>query len=115
MSSDIHLPREAVITERIQDSEDTFTMRLSIPGEERFSFLPGQFNMLYLYGVGEVPISIVPDSGNSGTVKPQPSYQNASGQYCREYQQTITVDGKTETAYGTACRQPDGSWKIVNG
>jgi surface antigen len=56
-----------------------------------------------------------PDSGNYGTVRPQPSYQNASGQYCREYAQTITVDGKTETAHGTACRQPDGSWKIVNG
>jgi|TARA_B100001971_G_scaffold202347_1_gene216021 surface antigen len=56
-----------------------------------------------------------PDSGHSGTVTPQPSYQNASGNYCREYQQTITVGGRTETAYGTACRQPDGSWKIVNG
>ena len=56
-----------------------------------------------------------PDSGNSGTVTPQPSYQNAAGQYCREYEQTITVDGRTETAYGTACRQADGSWKIVNG
>ncbi|NQV59210.1 MAG: glycine zipper 2TM domain-containing protein [Alphaproteobacteria bacterium] len=56
-----------------------------------------------------------PDSGNSGTVKPQPSYKNASGDFCREYEQTITVGGKTETAYGTACRQPDGSWKIVNG
>ncbi|MBT3534522.1 MAG: glycine zipper 2TM domain-containing protein [Rhodospirillaceae bacterium] len=56
-----------------------------------------------------------PDNGHSGTVTPQPSYQNASGQYCREYEQSISVDGKTETAYGTACRQPDGSWKIVNG
>ena len=65
MSADIHLPREAVITERIQDSHDTFTMRLSVTGLDRFSFQPGQFNMLYLYGVGEVPISIVPDSDNS--------------------------------------------------
>lgn len=56
-----------------------------------------------------------PDSGHSGTVTPQPSYQNASGKYCREYEQTITVGGNTEKAYGTACRQPDGSWKIVNG
>ncbi len=56
-----------------------------------------------------------PDSGHSGTVVPRPSYQNASGEYCREYEQTVTVGGKTETAYGTACRQPDGSWKIVNG
>lgn len=31
----------------------------------------------------------------------------------REFTQQITVNGKTEDAYGTACRQPDGSWKIV--
>jgi surface antigen len=24
------------------------------------------------------------------------------------------IDGKTSSAYGTACRQADGSWKIVN-
>lgn len=56
-----------------------------------------------------------PDSGNSGTITPQPAYQDSSGQYCREFQQTITVGGQSEEAYGTACRQPDGSWKIVSG
>ena len=48
-----------------------------------------------------------PDSGNTGTVTPTRTYEEA-GQYCREYQQTVTVGGKTESAYGTACRQPDG-------
>lgn len=55
-----------------------------------------------------------PDSGNSGTVTPTKTYQTTSGQHCREYTQTIQVGGKTEEAYGTACRQPDGSWKIQN-
>lgn len=54
-----------------------------------------------------------PNSGNSGTVTPVSTYQNSSGQYCREYNQTVTVGGKTENAYGRACRQADGSWKIV--
>ena len=53
-----------------------------------------------------------PDSGNSGTFTPQAAFQDSSGQYCREFQQTITVDGKTQTAYGLACRQPDGTWKL---
>jgi surface antigen len=53
-----------------------------------------------------------PDSGNSGTVTPTKTYQAAGGQYCREYQQTITVGGEKHQAYGTACRQPDGSWQI---
>ena len=45
-----------------QETDDTFTLELS-PGDagEGFSFLPGQFNMLYVYGVGEVPISISSD------------------------------------------------------
>lgn len=54
-----------------------------------------------------------PQSGNSGTVTPSNYYQNANGQYCREYNQTINVGGKTQSGYGTACRQADGSWKIV--
>jgi len=55
-----------------------------------------------------------PGSGHSGTVTPTRTYQTASGSPCREYQQTVTIDGKTEQAYGRACRQQDGSWKITN-
>ncbi len=54
-----------------------------------------------------------PDSGNSGSFTPTRTYQDGSGQYCREYRQTITVGDKTEKAFGTACRQADGSWKVV--
>lgn len=53
-----------------------------------------------------------PDSGNSGTVTPTKTYQASSGQYCREYRQDIVVGTEKHQAYGTACRQPDGSWKI---
>jgi surface antigen len=55
-----------------------------------------------------------PDSGHNGTVTPVRTYQTASGQYCREYQQTISVGGEMHQAYGKACRQPDGSWKITS-
>jgi len=55
-----------------------------------------------------------PDTGHGGYVVPQPAYQQDNGQYCREYTQEITVGGRTEEGYGTACRQPDGSWKIMN-
>jgi surface antigen len=55
-----------------------------------------------------------PETGNSGTVTPRREGTDTGGNYCREYQQTITVSGKTEQAYGTACRQPDGTWKVVN-
>ena len=55
-----------------------------------------------------------PDSGNSGEVTPRRTYQDTSGTYCREFQQTITAGGDTESAHGTACRQPDGTWKIAS-
>ena len=54
-----------------------------------------------------------PDSGNFGVIVPEPAFKDNSGQYCREFQQTITVGGKSESGYGTACRQPDGSWQIL--
>jgi len=55
-----------------------------------------------------------PDSGHYGTVTPTRTYEVADGRYCREFQHAVTVGGKTEMAYGNACRQPDGSWQIVN-
>lgn len=55
-----------------------------------------------------------PDNGTSGTFQPTRTYETAEGRFCREYQQTVTVGGKTQQAYGTACRQADGSWKVEN-
>lgn len=55
-----------------------------------------------------------PESGNYGTVTPTRDGRTSSGSYCREYNQTIYVGGKQESGYGTACQQPDGSWKVVN-
>ncbi len=55
-----------------------------------------------------------PDSGHYGSVTPTRTYEAAPGQYCREYQQTVTVGGEHQSSYGTACRQPDGSWKVAN-
>jgi len=54
-----------------------------------------------------------PDSGNSGTITPTQTYRKTSGENCRTFEQAIYVDGKEETATGSACRQPDGTWKIV--
>lgn len=55
-----------------------------------------------------------PDSGNTGVVTPVRTYQTSTGQYCREYTQTINIGGQKHQSHGTACRQPDGSWKIVS-
>ena len=54
-----------------------------------------------------------PDSGNSGTVTPTQTTISTTGQPCREFITTINVGGQPQQGYGTACRQADGSWKIV--
>ena len=54
-----------------------------------------------------------PDSGHSGTFTPTRTYRTASGRNCREYQTSVTVGGRNTDAYGTACRQGDGTWKIT--
>ncbi|MEW6051173.1 MAG: FAD/NAD(P)-binding protein [Candidatus Zixiibacteriota bacterium] len=49
------------------DTHDTFTMNLTpVDGGAEFKFQPGQFNMLYVFGVGEVPISISGDPTAGG-------------------------------------------------
>ena len=54
-----------------------------------------------------------PDTGETGSIVPVKTFQNSQGQYCREYRQTILIGGQKEQGYGTACRQPDGTWQIV--
>jgi NAD(P)H-flavin reductase len=56
------VPLEFEVGRVSRETHDTFTLFLNpVNGLERFTFQPGQFNMIYIYGVGEVPISI---SGN---------------------------------------------------
>ncbi|MGK9166573.1 glycine zipper 2TM domain-containing protein [Inquilinus limosus] len=57
-----------------------------------------------------------PDSGNYGTVTPTRTYRDQEyGRDCREFTQTIYVQGRAQTGTGTACREGDGTWRIVNG
>jgi surface antigen len=53
-----------------------------------------------------------PDSGRYGTVVPGPAYQDA-GRNCRSFTHTIYIDGRPQTARGTACRNPDGAWAAL--
>jgi len=51
------------------ETDDTFTLELApAGGRQPFPFSAGQFNMLYVHGIGEVPISISGDPGKPGTL-----------------------------------------------
>jgi surface antigen len=53
-----------------------------------------------------------PDTGNQYTVIPTRTYDTSEGP-CREYTVDALIDGRPEKIYGTACRQPDGSWRTT--
>lgn len=53
------------------------------------------------------------DADASGSVKTTRIGKSTYGRHCREFQQTVTIGGKTEQVYGTACQQQDGAWEIV--
>lgn len=53
-----------------------------------------------------------PDSGAEYAVTPTRTYQS-DGQDCRDYTTRATINGREENVQGTACRQPDGSWRAI--
>jgi surface antigen len=62
---------------------------------------------------GEEIVWNSPEDGSRYQVTPTGSYQDQAGQYCREYQTTAEIAGQHQQTYGVACRQPDGSWRLV--
>jgi NAD(P)H-flavin reductase len=63
------LTRPVTIRKVTWENDDTFTLTLDMNGaSDSFSFLPGQFNMLYVHGVGEAAISISSDPTRTGTL-----------------------------------------------
>jgi surface antigen len=54
-----------------------------------------------------------PDTGNRYTVTPTRTYDSSQGP-CREYIVDAVVAGRPEKVYGSACRQADGSWRVVS-
>ena len=64
------LPTVVQVQDFRKETHDTFTLSLEPPVRAgiTFSFLPGQFNMLYGFGLGEVPISMSGDPANAGSL-----------------------------------------------
>jgi NAD(P)H-flavin reductase len=54
------LPKVARIRARRDEAPGVFTLAVEMPGKEG-TFRPGQFNMLYVFGVGEAAISVSGD------------------------------------------------------
>lgn len=63
---------------------------------------------------GEISTWVNPDTGHKGEVTPIRTYQSAEGLPCREFTQTIYVEGEHEKVEGKACRTSDGNWEVVS-
>ncbi len=69
-------------------------------------------NALETQKVGQTSTWVNPDSGHKGDITPTRTY-TSEGQACRDFTQTIYVDGENEEVRGTACRQEDGTWQVI--
>ena len=54
----MELPKIFTVRSNVHETNDVFTLGLTATDGKPFDFLPGQFNMLYLFGIGEIPVSI---------------------------------------------------------
>ena len=81
------------------------------------------FSLLFPLGYYSRPYYEPPPRVYYVPVQPQPTVTQRSyaqtptpskSDYCREYTRKIIIDGEESTAYGTACLQEDGRWRIIN-
>lgn len=105
----------------IQDSDQ---QRYQQQYQPRQQYQPQRrnYSMDYSYDTRRVPYS------QPRYYQPQPRYRQQpqivwqqpqqrvvrNSRYCREFQTEVIVAGYPQPAYGTACRQPDGSWKVTS-
>lgn len=64
MTHERSIPWQVEVVDRVDESPTIFTLSLRLVDKQQhadYSFQPGQFNMLYLFGGGEIPVSIVGD------------------------------------------------------
>ena len=53
-------------------------------------------------------------NGYDYEVVPRRTYTGGNGEYCREYTTTAVINGRADRVYGSACRNADGSWRLVS-
>ena len=54
-----------------------------------------------------------PDNGNNYQMSPQPAFNNANNQVCREAEITAVINGRVQKTYSTACRNERGQWILT--
>lgn len=55
-----------------------------------------------------------PDTHKQYSVTPTRTYKQGN-RPCRKFTMNTRINGRPKKVHGTACRQPNGTWQIVNG
>jgi len=76
-----------------------------------YAYPPPAYAYPPAYGGYDQPYDGGPTPYDSGSYSDNGS---GNGPYCREFQTTVVIDGQPQSAHGTACQQPDGSWVVVH-
>jgi len=82
--------------------------------EDRKQLIAARANALEHNKTGQATNWSNPNTGHRGTVVPTRTYKSADGADCREFQQTTTVAGETDLAFGASCRESNGAWRVVS-
>jgi NAD(P)H-flavin reductase len=107
MAPNAMLPRVVRVAKRTRDLPDTWTLELvAADGAPLPRYEPGQFTMLYVFGIGEIPVSISGDAADGSRIV-----------------QTIRAVGKVSEAFGRltvgdtlGLRGPFGTaWPVAEG
>ena len=64
--------------------------------------------------VGESANWVNAPTKRRGSVTPLRTFKSKSGEDCRDYQQILSVEGRSYVTFDTACRKPDKTWKSLN-
>jgi surface antigen len=54
-----------------------------------------------------------PANNHAGSFTPTNLYRSLDDLRCRDYVQTVTIDGRTQRVDGAACQAADGSWRVI--
>ncbi len=71
-----------------------------------------EYDALERGGSGRARVWRSERSGHYGEVVPSRPYRR-SGYDCRDYTHTVYIGGRPEVMRGTACRNPDGTWRAA--
>lgn len=82
----------------------------SMDKQDRMLAQQAEYDALERGGSGRARVWRNERNGNYGEIVPSRPYRRGSYD-CRDYTHTVYIGGRPEIMRGTACRNPDGTWR----